>query len=429
MSNLATSAFTQLHKELTADLLRLSMSHYSEVRQKAQENLNTCFRFHPYAYRLVVPALLKAIEKDSPSSHEEFKGALYVLLGKKGRSVLTVSDWETLNTVWLAVVNAKHSEKPSVIKLLNDLSDCVQKYFETIWIEHRVPENVKQLALQAWSCGVTPALPCPSAAEIENGNAFSKKVNDQNLACYQQMVHDLAKVIEDGNLHWRYVNLAFTFLAILVRYDVKFPTEGVRVLTKNLIHDTIYIRKICISWVSAILKQQKRPHAKKILDLPDRNSNTWVQYRRNIDYSAEAVWKSTRFVFKPHYGFYCWPKEVKIADFENEPLVNRTRDQLPEEEVPIYDFFDNQANVDKLMEYFSLEGISSINFPQFYMCSLSVQSEKATTNSRQENSSCSKGCSRRSAPRFWIGLRLQSKSSLRTPTKALSAARASSWPA
>src|SRR5687767_14126307 len=121
---------------------------------------------------LVLPTVLNAIHKDSNSTHEEFKGALHVLLGKKGRCILTVSDWETLESVWIAVVNARHSEKPSIIKLLSCLSDCVQKYFETIWVTHRVPDNVKQLALKAWDVGIAPTTPTsPASSAIIEGTA------------------------------------------------------------------------------------------------------------------------------------------------------------------------------------------------------------------------------------------------------------------
>ncbi|KAI1295461.1 Proteasome activator complex subunit 4 [Halotydeus destructor] len=357
MSMANICAFTQLHNDLMEDLLLLSMSHYSEVRSKAQETLNICFRFHPYAYRRLLPALANAISKDSSVSHEEFKGALFVILGRKGRSILTVSDWETVHSVWISLVNAKHSEKPSIIRLLGNLSDCVQKYFETIWLVHKVPDSVTAIARQAWSGqnGVVPRIPCPTNSEIARGLQHSNSVNELNVLHYKGLVNDLAKVIEDGSLHWRYSNLAFGLLAILIRHDMLFPVDGVRVIVRNLIHESIYVRKICISWVGALLKQQKRRHGKKVMQLDSSMKNDWLQYDMSKDYLKPEIWKETVFMFKPYIGFYSWPKEVKVCDLENEPSVNRTRDELAEHEVPIYDFFNDQANVDKLLEYLSLE--------------------------------------------------------------------------
>lgn len=370
--NRGVSAFTTLHQEIMDDLVVLCVSHYSEVRQKAQETLNSYFGHFSFAYRLVVPPILQLISKGSDSNHESFKGALYVLLGKRGRSILTVSDWETVRTIWLAVVDAKHSEKPSILKLLGAIREKVSKYFETITVEYNLPKSVASVASEAWSLGFKPQMDRPSDGELKSAQERIKRENCKNLDNYNQMVNGIVKLIDDHSLHWRFVDMAFSFLQVLIRFDLPYPTSGVRTMVNGLINDSLDIRKMCIGSMGAILSTQKRPHVKKVIEPPEgRNSNNWLQFNRNIDYSREEIWKSTPFIFKPYVGFYCYPKEgIKVIDFDNEPRVDRRRDDLSPGEQAVYDFFDSQENVDKLMKFLSLEekkGSDKFNTKRFQM--------------------------------------------------------------
>ena len=71
----------------------MATSHYSGVRSRAQDALNKCLGLFGYSYRLVTPKLIDLI-KDKETNHEAFKGALYVLLGYKNKTLLTKHDWE-----------------------------------------------------------------------------------------------------------------------------------------------------------------------------------------------------------------------------------------------------------------------------------------------------------------------------------------------
>ena len=365
------SPFTTLHEEIMQDLLVLSTSHYSEVRQKAQDSLNTCFGHHSYAYRLIIEPIIAILSKDSDSSHETFKGALYVLIGKRGRSILTVSDWKTISTLWLAVVNAKHSEKPSIIRLLANLRDKIVKYFETISITIEVPVTCESIAECAWKIGLKPQTAAPSEDDKKAAAETRRLKNAENLKKYHELVEGIVQLVDEHKLHWRYVDLAFSFLSVLMRQDVTFPISGVRLLVNGLVNDSLDIRKMCISSMGTILSVQKRPHVKKLIEPPDRNSNEWLQFKRTVDYSQKDVWQQTVFIFKPYIGFYCYPRQgIKVTDFKKEPRVNRTRDQLSPEEVPVFDFFSSQDSVDKLMKFLSLEekkGSDKFNTRRFQM--------------------------------------------------------------
>lgn len=354
--NKVMTKLTSVHGDLISDLISLSVSHYSEVRQKAQETLSSAFGRHPYVYRLAIDPILKIISKDGDANHESFKGSLHLLLGRKTRSILLVNDWGTIHKVWLGLINAQHSEKPSIIRLLRSMSDTVLRYFETLPLVVKIPDGVRNAAMKAWSLGHKPSIRAPSADELASADRERQKRNDENLSHYHGVIEGLVTSIENHQLHWRYVDLAYELLTVLIRHDVAFPVIGVSLMVRNLISDHLITRKYCIANVGAILFDQKRPHVKKLIEPPDRKSNKWLQYDKSVDYTKEEVWKETQFVFKPYIGYYCYPQDgVRVVDYEKEPRVDRGRDELREEEIPIYDFFMDQGNVDKLLSYLSLE--------------------------------------------------------------------------
>jgi len=60
------------------------------------------------------------------------KGALYVVLGESKRSLVTKRNWEVMTRLWPALVQAQlHCEKPSVLKLFDDVIDKLHNDIET----------------------------------------------------------------------------------------------------------------------------------------------------------------------------------------------------------------------------------------------------------------------------------------------------------
>lgn len=60
-----------------------------------------------------------------------FKGALYVILGENKRSLVSKRSWEVMNKLWPALVETKHCEKPSVLKVYDEIIDRVDRNIET----------------------------------------------------------------------------------------------------------------------------------------------------------------------------------------------------------------------------------------------------------------------------------------------------------
>ena len=87
---------------------------YLQVRSYAQELLNNCLDTFIHSYKLILPRIMAVLSKPKDeASHEEFKGALHLLLGPKndGKNLLR-KNWQVIKELWPAVVLSKHTEKP-----------------------------------------------------------------------------------------------------------------------------------------------------------------------------------------------------------------------------------------------------------------------------------------------------------------------------
>lgn len=155
-------------------------------------------------------------------------------------------------------------------------------------------------------------------------------------------------------------------------FQVNYPSEIIRYCVHNLINESIEERKCAIKSVRNIMKQQKREHVKIIVDpfeiagvpaLPNRSKlkpgsrpdNKWLQYDLETVPHNQAEWDEPRFIHKIE-GFFGWSPGFSVyAPSAQQPKLNRKREELNESEQIIFDFFGNKANVDKLIEFWSLE--------------------------------------------------------------------------
>ncbi|GFW26343.1 proteasome activator complex subunit 4 [Trichonephila clavipes] len=366
--------FTNMHQLLMKDLMNLSTSHYSEVRKRAQSVLTDCLNHNGSAYKTILPDILENLQKDPMTCHEEFKGVLYVILGHKLNNLLKMYDWESVSQLLPAIVSSKHSEKPSIIKLLDAISIFLQKNLPYYQINLVFPKPCIDVAKGLWNeSHPLPITSCLSDESIQNCSEVLESKNKMRERNYLKLVDSLVDLMKKGSLHWRHYHLAFVMLDILLRIDVRFPTKGVELFVSHLAHDTLAIRKLAIHGLTCILKQQKRKHPKIEIDpivqnpknltlhpsmpvvneIPD---NFWLQYNSADVPDTEEKWNSRHFVHKTHWGFNSWPKSFKVfAPDSEQPKVNRSYEELTQEEKPIYDAFSQQKFIDSIISYFSLE--------------------------------------------------------------------------
>lgn len=97
-----------------------------------------------------VSFLLSIILEESQAwtSCVPLKGALYCLLGNPiGVCLANLHDWECIAVTWPAIVrsglsSAMSLEKPSIVRLFDDLADKIHRHYETIGIDFSVGKTL-----------------------------------------------------------------------------------------------------------------------------------------------------------------------------------------------------------------------------------------------------------------------------------------------
>ncbi|XP_077865747.1 proteasome activator complex subunit 4-like [Saccoglossus kowalevskii] len=367
--------YTELDRKLMKDLLRLSTSMYSEVRSRAQNVLFMGMRFYAYCRRDLLPGILDNLRNEPGISHQQFKGALFVLSGQRDWSLTIVHDFKIISQIWPAVIEAGHSEKPSIMKKIEEMVKKINRQYETVVIESQVTDSCIDCASMLWkSSNPKPALPAPSIAELETSVKMLERKNSEQRDLYHKLVDTLVKLIDSGDLRWKFSQIGIGLLLLLIRSDIPIPPNAVACFVNCLVHDSIIMRKTAINGLGAILKQQKRKHKMVEVDpykqanLPDnhpsrneihqgdRLDNAWNHYdTKNIPKTKEQ-WEKCVMIEKTHWGYYTWPKPMYMyAPPSEQPKLGRSRDELSQGEQMIYDCFINQDFVDKFIGYLSLE--------------------------------------------------------------------------
>lgn len=370
----ANKNFTNVHRQIYKDLLLLSTSHYAEVRIKGQEVLGKSMKFFSYSYEEVIPHLITLLKGGEGVDHEQFKGALYLILGPKGKSLLIKHNWNTFAALCPSVIEASHSEKPSIIKVFSAVQETVVHHLETLTITLRLPDSVLGPALAMWGepedgdgalvTSLVPSQSAPTQDEIDEGRKRMEDGNKTTLALFQEIINTLCEQLESGRLHWRHYNAGFAILATLTRYDVKLNARAVRILVNNLAHDNIVVRKTAIHTMAGVLRQHKKRHpvVQKNLEVGedlkpgDRVDNEWLQYKESNWPQNKEDWNKPNFVHKTHYGYYIWPQKMMVYAGEDiQPRLNRIEAEMSPEEREIFAFFNDAKNLDKLVSFLSLE--------------------------------------------------------------------------
>lgn len=87
-----------------------------------------------------------------------------------------------------------------------------------------------------------------------------------------------------------------------------------------------------------------------------RADNSWLQYNYKTRPLTAEQWDESRYVHEPYIGYYAWPKVLQVyAPSSQQPCLDPEIRELTDCEREIYSFFDDPQNIEKLINYFSLE--------------------------------------------------------------------------
>uniref|UniRef100_A0A3Q0QZR4 Proteasome activator Blm10 mid region domain-containing protein n=1 Tax=Amphilophus citrinellus TaxID=61819 RepID=A0A3Q0QZR4_AMPCI len=293
------SEYKVVHQELLCDLLLLSTSTYSQVRSRAQNVLMAALGTYSFSYRDLIPRILQLLSPQHTTvTQQQFKGALYCLLGMySGVPMASARDWEWVGQVWPALVRcglspAMSLEKPSIGRLLDDITDRILRQHDTIGINFTVSKNC--------------------------------------ISYYQQCVF-LCVYLRFRP--WKFEHMATDLLSLLLRDDHPLPPDTVLYFTQSLVHDSISIRKNFAPQTHIRLQIRQIAHLYMcVMDafsycfvfvggieetdglcVGDREGNRWLQYDSNNLPLTQEQWNSQCYVEKTHWGYYSWPSTTTLA--------------------------------------------------------------------------------------------------------------------
>ncbi|XP_008209740.1 proteasome activator complex subunit 4 [Nasonia vitripennis] len=374
-----TPVLTETHISILLHLLKLSTSQYSRIRMRAQESLVMALGYFPNAYIALKPHIIEILERDPTDHHDAYKGILYLITRKinQQESLLTRQDWGFLKSLWSALVLSGPSEKPSVIRLKDIITNETIDNFHTTNIKTEIPDSVVTLAAKLWENeSMKPNEPLPTENEITQGVEKLREKGEINLKVYNELLDILLHALLEKNLHWRHRQIAMTFIYVMLNEEVKFSAKIVRFFLNSLINESIDERRMALRVMLFVFKQQKKKHIKKKIDIPFNNNNTiteygsnslmkvqpgyrtdnaWLQYNYDNRPTNSTEWDEPRYMHKSNIGYYAWPRELEVyAASCEQPGYEKS--SLSEQDKEIEQFFGDQQNVDRLIEYLSLEG-------------------------------------------------------------------------
>uniref|UniRef100_A0A7E4VS87 Proteasome activator complex subunit 4 n=1 Tax=Panagrellus redivivus TaxID=6233 RepID=A0A7E4VS87_PANRE len=368
---------TELHERALHLFVKLGTSTYMKNRYAAQHVLQHVFQLSPFLFLRVVQPILDIIRRQQHIDHEEFKGALYILINGKNRSIVLKQYWETISEVWPTIIRAHHSEKPSILNLFDVITHIISESFESFQITYTVPEVVMASAerlIADYDGNVHKALiSAPTPAEHEAYRAAEQRINEMNLHYFYKLNKDLYDICVDPSLHWRHVDMAQVLLALLFRRDVKMPDDVVKLYFRLLSSDVLRTRKAALTVVTSWQKIVKVNVAKVAYKIENPVPNTTPGAKWPITYglrsdnmqlvhamakmpeSAEE-YDSTPYFTKWNEGFYTWPANFKaLAPMKDQKAVNRTVDQLSPLERDILAILSEPGFIEKVLKFGALE--------------------------------------------------------------------------
>lgn len=87
-----------------------------------------------------------------------------------------------------------------------------------------------------------------------------------------------------------------------------------------------------------------------------RADNSWLRYNYKTRPLTAEQWDESRYVHQSYIGYYVWPKILRVyAPSSQQPSLDPEMRELTDCEREISSFFDDPQNIEKLINYFSLE--------------------------------------------------------------------------
>ncbi|KAJ8723976.1 hypothetical protein PYW07_007956 [Mythimna separata] len=364
-AGITPSALKALHA-----LADLSVNTYSSVRILAQIRLYWMLSHYPYSYRALVPKLaaLLAAGGEGDEWHARHKGALFMMLGPRAGPLVAKQDWDVARTLWPAVLNAPLSEKPSMVRLEQAFSDSLHRHFPTVNTRLTMTDG----AVAAAGVLLSDAERAEPAFTALLGEALQREqaTSDKCERLYNELIAELIKVVETPNIQWRRLELAMQMLTFCPSLQTPYPGAGVEAMLRALLHDDIAVRRTAQRLTHYVLKQRKHKIVKMSVDpyevagvpRPDtrvpgyRPDLEWAMWSEDRVLQTDEEWERP-WLRNPQYGFYAWPDALEVAAPSSQQTFSSDLppEDMEEGERHVHKFFQDDANVDRLVAFLTVE--------------------------------------------------------------------------
>ncbi|XP_068618966.1 proteasome activator complex subunit 4-like isoform X2 [Battus philenor] len=351
-------------------LYDLSINTYTSVRMLAQIRLYWMLSHYPYSYSALLPRIVSLLETGGVGDewHAKHKGALFILLGPRTGPLLAKQDWNIVRSLWLAMLRAPLSEKLSIIKLEQAVGDSLHRIFPTV----NTRLEISKSALEAAEYFLSQSqLNEPEFAKMLSGAALREtEMSNKTEQVYRDFVEDLIGIVSSPNIAWRRLQLGMQMLTSCSSVQTPYPPRAVDFIVHALVHDDIAVRRTAQRLVAFCLKQRKRRTVKITVDpyevagVPKPKVHI-PGYRKDIEW---AMWWKERapltdeewdkpFLRNTSYGFYSWPERLTVAAPSSEQycFTELKVEDMEEGERHLFEFFNDDANVDRLVAFLTVE--------------------------------------------------------------------------
>ena len=241
----------KLPRKILQNVFTLSISHYGEVRSYAQDLLNKLLGRTPReSHSLILDQIIECLSPLPNITHQQFKGALYILHSDSKLGFF--NNWEFLAKLMPALVKAQHSDKPSVVELLKEISiRCNRTYtdflLDTIPIHD--PLTSKDLLKKVGASHLHE-----NGIQMEDDNYNKQEDNPYFIF----LENELCSLVKSGSLHWRHTQMAIGMLYTLTVPEHNPPSDVLNLWMMCLIHDDRSIRSVALQAIESILKAVKK---------------------------------------------------------------------------------------------------------------------------------------------------------------------------
>ncbi|XP_055349230.1 proteasome activator complex subunit 4A-like isoform X2 [Paramacrobiotus metropolitanus] len=368
------SPLTVLRSAIMKEMIDLATGQYRDVRVLGQNYFQDALANLQFTYRAFVDDIISKLEtsKDNKEMAAQMKGALYLIFGGKGGSLVTKHDWHTLSKCFPCLIKVT-SESKTVSLIFDKLADKMDRHFSTTTIHIVQAEKAMEVARQMLvkNAGAAVDGDPPSVHDMEEMWENRAVESRENEKLFFVLVNELLDFVRERLTKPKNFHFSLFVLSHLIRRDVALEPNMIDTFMDNWANPSSEkARKLSQHPMLSFMRWLKRPivrtevHLKNTLTsapngLPPagiRPDNLWLCFDEAKLPRNTEEYDNTIFVEKIQHGYYGWPETLKLAaPLKDQICLGKVPESLNQLEKIIYEKMTDEAYVDILIRLLSVE--------------------------------------------------------------------------